>query len=136
MKKILKAAMMLMGAVALMMLPTACKKEAAKPQITADQSIARAVNGLSLPETLSEGVTLTDCTYADKTLTFRCSVDETVFKQLDQDASREKTLNQLKNGLFQEALVEKIKEANASIRYIVESGDSTIEFNYSARDLQ
>lgn len=138
MKKIFNAALLVMVAMAFVVLPTSCRKEEKKPVLTVDPntSISKAVKGLNLPEEINDNLTLTECTYDNKVLTFRCTVDEETFKQLDKDRSRDLTLNQLKNGLFQEALVEKLKEADASVLYIMECGNDTVHFEYSAQDLQ
>lgn len=110
---------------------TSCRGKMGK----ADRNIEKAVNGLTFPQKLNDGSELTDCTYADKILTFTCEVDKKTFKQISKDGYKEKTLDRLKSGLYPRNLIDNVVAAGASIEYIFTNGDDSVEFIFTPEEL-
>lgn len=113
---------------------SACKKDEAQE---ADTRIEKAVTGLSLPQKLNDGVTtLTDCYYSDKVLVFRNEVPKEKLAALDVDASRTKTLENLKGGLLPRNLVQNLIKADASVKYIMVCGNDSVSYTFTAAELK
>lgn len=111
----------------------ACKKDAAEE---AGKSLASAVEKLNLPQELKDGVTLSSCSYADKVLTFVCDVDKAQFKDIDADKSKTGTIDRLKTNILPRNLVEKVKEAGASIKYVFVCDTDTLSYEITSSELQ
>ena len=129
MKKIFQIALLL----TLLISAGGCRKDKAT---LADENLAKAVQGFTLPRQLNDGTTLTNCTYADKVLTFSCEVDKKAFDKMDGEKSEINTLEQLNTGLFPRNLIKTVKEAEASIRYVFYNDKDTIEFKFGPDQLQ
>lgn len=121
------------GAVLFCLSVIGCKKN---PGEIADENLIKAVENLTLPKTLSDGSTLTECSYGNKTLTFVCNVDKNKFKKLDSEKSKTHTIEQLKTSILPQNLVKKVSEANASIRYVFVYDKDTITYAITPADLK
>lgn len=120
------AAVLAIGAVA-------CQKDTAKE---ADQSLTKAVSSLTVPRTLKDGVTLTECTYADRVLTYRFEVDKETYNRMNAEKSESNAFKLLTTGLFSRDLLKTLNEAKASVRYILACGDEVTEFTFDPEQLQ
>lgn len=129
----MKKLLVILCAIVLAVGATSCKKD---KEGAADKNIANAVSGMTVPRTLNDGTTLTECTYADKVLTFTCEVDAKAFKKIDEEKSQGKTLEFLNKGLFPRNLVKTVKQANASIKYVFYSGNDSITFTFTPDQLE
>lgn len=95
----------------------------------------KATSELQLPAKLNDATTLTACYYRDKVLTFRNETTADSLSLVNADSLRSVTLDRLRNGLYPQSLIRKVREAEASIRYIYVSGNDSIMFSYSTADL-
>lgn len=111
----------------------ACKKDKAE---IADKNIEKAVSQLTLPQELKDGITLTNCSYKDKELTYRLELPKDKLDKLDVDQSRAKTLENLKGGLLPQNLVNNIVAANASIQYIMVCDKDSVAYKFTSQELQ
>lgn len=102
----------------------------------ADKSLSEAVANLSLPQSLNDGSTLTQCTYTDKVLTFVCNVKDDDFKNINLEKKKTNTTERLKTELFPHNLINKVVEADASIRYVLVNGNDSIAYEISSSELK
>lgn len=111
----------------------ACKKDTAKE---ADQNLTKAVSALTVPRIIKDGVTLTECTYADRVLTYRFEVDKQTYNRMNAEKSESNAFKQLTTGLFSRDLLRTLNEAKASVRYILACGDESTDFTFDPEQLQ
>lgn len=125
------AAVMLLLAMTVGM--SGCKKT---QKNDAASQIEKQIKGLTFPQTLKDGSTLTALYYQDGVLTYRMEIDKEKFDRLDTKADREKTINNLRNGLYPRNLTNAIIETDGQIRYIYVNGKDSVAYQITADELK
>ena len=135
MKKAIRiAALLAVGVVMLIPTVVSCKKN--NPEQDAELGLVKVLEEISLPDTLRDGSILTNCTFIDKTLTYRIEIDKSTFKNLNADKMKGKALDNLTKGLFSKNLLEVVSKAKGSIKFVMVSGNDSIVQSYSPGELE
>lgn len=109
-----------------------CRKD---PAAKADEAIEKVINSQIYPQTQPDGSVVTKVTYENKVLTYNFDVDKKTFDKVSKDSYRESLLNDLRTNSAKQKLVNKVIEAQGSIRYIYNYDGKTVDFIFLAPDL-
>lgn len=102
----------------------------------ADYDLELAVAKIDLPRNLGDNSVLTECRYADKTLTYRIEVDKERLATMKVEERQSQTLENLKSGLLSQALKDKLIDAQASVKYVLFNENDSVSFILSSAELQ
>lgn len=106
-----------------------CRKD---PSVKADEAIEKVINSQIYPQTQPDGSVVTKVTYENKVLTYNVDVDKKTFDKISKDSYREILFNDLRTNSTKQKLVNKIIEAQGSIRYIYNYNGKTVDFIFLA----
>lgn len=109
-----------------------CRKD---PAAKADEDIVNVINSQIYPQTQPDGSVVTNVTYDNKVLTYNFDVDKKTFNKVSKDSYRETLLNDLRTNVAKQKLVNKIIEAQGSIRYIYNYNGKSVDFIFLVPDL-
>lgn len=112
---------------------SSCTKDESKD---AAANITKAVTGLSFPQQLKDGSSLTACSFDNNVLTFVCEVDAKRFKNIETENLKSHTTQQLKTGLFPRQLINQVVKAKATIKYVYVNGSDSISYEIPANELE
>lgn len=109
-----------------------CRKNAAQDSAAQLEAMAKSV---AVPVKVSDGTMLTACYFTDNTLTYRNETSPDTLAAINIDSLKSVTLRGLLNNVNSRKLVNHLRKARASVRYIYASGPDSVMFSFSPGDL-
>lgn len=130
MKRILIFALVV---ISLMFAMTGCKKN---PTEEADKRLTEVAGQMKLPVKLNDNMSLVECKYSNKVLTYVNETTEKTLETINIDSLRTKTLEGLRTNLFSQKLVKNIVAANAQIKYVYINNTDSVTFTFTTEELK
>lgn len=111
-----------------------CKKEDKTKKY--DLEIELAIAGIKLPQKLNDNSSLTECYYNKKTLNYRMEISKERLAEMKIAEKRSDTAEKLRTGIMPRALVQKLIQAEASVRYVYFNDNDSVILIISPEDLK
>jgi len=122
------------AAALLMVSMSTCKGNNAEKQ--ADKWLGSKAQATAVPQNIGAGSTLTSCGYSDKVLSYRIETTADSLAAINIDTLRSNTVRNWKTNLNSQEILEKVRAANANVKYTYVAGTDSIVMTLTSEDFK